>query len=167
MLTMYSRSWDMRTNSISINSRRADVRNVFTSFTRIERKCEKQEIIFLRNVRAWLTVMLSNVEYPIGLIHAIPCSLMHQLDNVYIQRADTVILKSSFKNLTVTSLVLLIELVSPVETLERKSRQKIKRAHVYIIIIMSKTKDLTKLSSAQLQKFLSSFDIVMSDIDGK
>ncbi|XP_011064977.1 PREDICTED: 4-nitrophenylphosphatase-like isoform X3 [Acromyrmex echinatior] len=31
---------------------------------------------------------------------------------------------------------------------------------------MSKTKDITKLSTEQLQKFLTSFDIVMCDIDG-
>lgn len=32
---------------------------------------------------------------------------------------------------------------------------------------MSKTKDLTKFSPTQLQEFLMSFDIVMSDIDGE
>nr|XP_012219466.1 PREDICTED: phosphoglycolate phosphatase 1B, chloroplastic-like [Linepithema humile] len=31
---------------------------------------------------------------------------------------------------------------------------------------MSKTKDLTKFSAVQLQEFLTSFDIIMSDIDG-
>lgn len=32
---------------------------------------------------------------------------------------------------------------------------------------MSKTKDLTMFSVRQLQEFLTSFDIIMSDIDGK